>query len=236
MKSEIDAVLRIPLTPNGEQEQRMRALQAAFAEVCNAIAPMVAASGVWNRVALHHMAYRPMREKYPQLGSQLVCNAIYAVSRTCRAVFQEPASPHHLSKLVAGQPLPTLRFSSNCPVYLDRNTFSLKDGKASLFTLDGRMRFQLAIDAEREQVFHAAKLVEILLLRVNERFTLKFHLQTGQPGEDDPAQDPAEDTLPMDHSYLQIDGVPVFVPEPAAARPTSGATAPSVLAASPGLT
>ena len=67
-------------------------LCSAFAEVCNALAPEVQRTRVWNRVALHHMHYRALREKFPALGSQMVCNAIYAVSRTSRMVFQMPAT------------------------------------------------------------------------------------------------------------------------------------------------
>ncbi len=39
---------------------------------------------VWNRVALHHLMYRNLRDQFPEMGSQMVCNAIYSVSRTCR--------------------------------------------------------------------------------------------------------------------------------------------------------
>jgi hypothetical protein len=86
----------------------------------------------------------PLREKFPALGSQMVCNAIYAVSRTSRMVFQTPASPFNLTKLV-GKPLPLLQFSESCPVYFDRHTLSIKGSKLSLFTLDGRMHFELTL-------------------------------------------------------------------------------------------
>ena len=85
--------VRIPLQTTPEQFQRLLALQRAFAGVCNAIVPTVARTRVWNRVALHHMTYRQLREQFPALGSQMVCNAIYAVSRMSRTVYQHPASP-----------------------------------------------------------------------------------------------------------------------------------------------
>ena len=175
-------LLRIPLNANAEQRQRLRALQVGFARVCNALAPMVKETRIWNRVALHHLAYRQMREQFPEMGSQMVCNAIYSVSRACRIVFQHPQSPFHLSQL-EGRPLPLLRFADTCPVYFDRHTLSLKDGLLSMFTLDGRMRFQLTLQPEAEQAFQAQKLREIVLgQRADGLYELSFLLDTVQDG------------------------------------------------------
>ena len=160
----MNSVLRIPLDASPEQVARLQALQSGFAQVCNALAPLVQQTRVWNRVALHHLAYRQLREQFPGMGSQMVCNAIYSVSRTCRLVFQHPGSPFHLSRL-GDKPLPLLRFSDACPVYFDRHTLSLKAGQLSMFTLDGRMRFQLALGAQDEERFHTQKLREIILSR-----------------------------------------------------------------------
>ena len=157
-------VLRVPLNATPEQVQRLHALQTGFARVCNALAPLVQQTRVWNRVALHHLSYRQLREQFPEMGSQMVCNAIYSVSRTGRLVFQHPQSPFNLARL-GDKPLPLLRFADSCPVYFDRHTLSLKAGQLSMFTLDGRMRFQLTLRAEDEQAFHASKLREIVLAR-----------------------------------------------------------------------
>ncbi len=175
-------MLRIPLNANPEQLARLRALQVGFARVCNALAPMVKETRVWNRVALHHLAYRQMREQFPEMGSQMVCNAIYSVSRACRIVFQHPQSPFHLSQL-QGKPLPLLRFADSCPVYFDRHTLSLKDGLLSMFTLDGRMRFQLTLAPQAEQAFHGSKLREIVLgQRADGLYELSFLLDGPQGG------------------------------------------------------
>lgn len=166
--------LRITLETSEEQAARLVALQAAFAQVCNALAPLVQRTRVWNRVALHHMAYKSMREQFPALGSQMVCNAIYSVSRHCRAVFQHPQSPMSLAKL-GDRPLPLLRFSDGCPVYFDRHTLSLKAGQLSLYTLDGRMRFQLELRPQDEATFQDKKLREIVLSRTPQgSFNLLF--------------------------------------------------------------
>lgn len=158
----MNSTLRIALTTKAEQHARLSQLQSAFARVCNAIAPTVQQTKVWNRVALHHLRYRSLREQFPDMGSQMVCNAIYSVSRTCRMVFQHPQSPFNLTRL-GSKPLPLLRFSDNCPVYFDRHTLSVKNGQLSMYTLDGRLRFALALSPENEVDFATKKLREIVL-------------------------------------------------------------------------
>lgn len=154
--------LRITLDLSPAQAAQLQALQQAFAQVCNALAPTVQQTRVWNRVALHHLAYRQLRAQFPALGSQMVCNAIYAVSRTSRLVFQRPDSPFALERL-GDAPLPLLHFADDGPVYFDRHTLSLKDGLLSLYTLEGRMRFEQALRPEDEMLFHAHKLREMVL-------------------------------------------------------------------------
>ncbi|MBU4423842.1 MAG: hypothetical protein KKG12_08770 [Gammaproteobacteria bacterium] len=176
----MNSVLRIPLQADPEQAQRLQALQVGFARVCNALAPLVQQTKVWNRVALHHLSYRQLREQFPEMGSQMVCNAIYSVSRTARLVFQHPQSPFNLARL-GDKPLPLLRFADSCPVYFDRHTLSLKAGQLSMFTLDGRMRFQLALAAQDEERFHTQKLREIVLSRRSDGvFELAFMLVSEQ--------------------------------------------------------
>lgn len=185
----MNSTLRIPLNASPEQVQRLQALQQGFAQVCNALAPLVQQTRVWNRVALHHLAYRQLRERFPEMGSQMVCNAIYSVSRSCRLVFQHPNSPFYLARL-GDKPLPLLRFADSCPVYFDRHTLSLKAGQLSMFTLDGRMRFQLALRPEDEANFHARKLREIVLARrVDSVYELSFVLV-------DPEEPVASDAAP----------------------------------------
>ena len=172
--------LRIPLTTNDLQYARLSQLQAAFAGVCNAIAPTVQQTKVWNRVALHHLKYRSLREQFPDMGSQMVCNAIYSISRTCRLVFQNPQSPFNLARL-GTKPLPLLRFSNDCPVYFDRHTLSVKKGQLSMYTLDGRLRFALALSSENEADFVAKKLREIVLSkRQDGAFQLVFQFDDDQ--------------------------------------------------------
>ena len=136
----MNSLVRIPLNTSSEQSAKLLELQAMFAQVCNALSPLVQKTRCWNRVALHHMAYKSLRDQFPELGSQMVCNAIYSVSRTSRLVFQHPAIPLNVAKL-GDKHLPQYQVSANCPVYFDRHTINVKPGALSLYTLDVRMKF-----------------------------------------------------------------------------------------------
>ena len=173
----MNSVIRVPLNTNPEQFARLEALQIEFAKVCNVLAPEVKRSRSWNRVTLHHMHYRTLREQFPSLGSQMICNAIYAVSRASRLVFQSPQSPFNLTKL-GPKPLPLLHFNNSCPVYFDRHTLSIKSSKLSLFTLDGRMHFELTLPDSQLLLFKVAKLREISLTRrLDGLYELAFWLE-----------------------------------------------------------
>ena len=172
--------LSIPLQVSAEHSARLKSLQETFALVCNALAPVVQETRCWNRVALHHMMYKTLREKFPQLGSQMVCNAIYSVSRTSRLVFQSAPSPFNI-QLMADKPLPLLQFLPSAPVYFDRHTLSLKAGSLSMFTLDGRMRFELNMKDEDMNRFKTLKLHEIVLRSTKDQFTLSFTFGDGLP-------------------------------------------------------
>ena len=189
------SVIRVPLNTTPEQYARLQALQTAFAQVCNALAPEVQRSRVWNRVALHHLHYRALREKFPALGSQMVGNAVSAVSRTSRLIFQTPASPFSLAKL-GNKPLPLMQFADSCPVYFDRHTLSIKANKLSLFTLDGRMHFELTLPEEQLLLFRVTKLKEIVLTRrLDAAYELAFWLE---PAELEPSQ-------PLIPAYLSVE-------------------------------
>lgn len=206
MNSYMNFILRIPLNGSPEQLARLRALQQAFAQVCNALGPLVLQTRCWNRVTLHHLAYKLLRDQFPAIGSQMVCNAIYSVSRTSRLVYQHPSSPFNLTRL-GDKPLPLLRFTDSCPVYFDRHTLSVKDRQLSLYTLDGRIRFHLALRPEDEVIFHENKLREIVLSRTTTgSFELSFLLLMPTQGNDPPAD--KEQDLGEIPEYVMIDEAP----------------------------
>jgi hypothetical protein len=163
--------VHLKLSP--DQAGRLRSLQALFAEACNFISPMAAVSRCWNRVGLHHLAYKAVRERYPQLGSQMVSNAIYSVSRASRRVYQDPQSQWFVGRNATAT-LPRLRFSPDNPVFFDRHTLSLKSGVLSMFTLDGRLRFQVQVPRDLEERFANDKLREVVLLSKGQNYALRF--------------------------------------------------------------
>jgi hypothetical protein len=166
--------LRVQLNASPADAAKLRELQATFAQACNVLSPLVQKTRVWNRVALHHMAYKQLRERFPQMGSQMVCNAIYSVSRHSRMIYQGAGSPFNVAQL-GDKPLPLLQFDDTCPVYFDRHTLSVKDGRLSMYTLDGRMHFDLDLGADNEANFREKKLREIVLRRTSaEAFELAF--------------------------------------------------------------
>ncbi len=185
----MNAPLSIRLDTPPQLAAQLQQLQVAFTEVCNAIAPIVRDTRCWNRVALHHLVYRGMRERFPQLGSQMICNAIYSVSRTCRLLFQGANSPFNVG-LLGDKPLPQLRFAASAPVYFDRHTLSIRDGIVSMYTLEGRIRFRLSISPADEERFRQQKLREIVLSGQAGQYMLGFIFAQ----DDAPAA--AEETMP----------------------------------------
>ncbi len=175
--------LVVPLNTTPALATQLQHLQQAFADVCNAISPIVSETRCWNRVALHHLVYRSLRERFPQLGSQMICNAIYSVSRTCRLIFQAPGSPFNVARL-GNRPLPQMRFAPEAPVYFDRHTLSIRGGVVSMLTLDGRIRFRLSISEADEQRFKQERLREILLLNRGGQYQLHFIFADSASAED----------------------------------------------------
>lgn len=183
----MNSALRIPLNTSPRQHEQLVKLQQAFAQVCNALAPMVQQTRCWNRVALHHMAYKRLREAFPELGSQMVCNAIYSVSRASRLIFQHPQSHFNVARL-GTRPLPRLHFLPQAPVYFDRHTLSIKSGQISMYTMDGRIRFELGLGPDAEVRFRKERLREIVLNSDRGGFYLTFHFALPEEGAEAQAE------------------------------------------------
>ena len=210
----MNSLLSVPLEVTSEQKARLQALQLAFAQVCNALAPVVQQSRCWNRVALHHLMYRQLREKFPVMGSQMVCNAIYSVSRAARLVYQHPGSPFRVGRGGAAGtsvPLPLLVFLPSAPVYFDRHTLSIKPNQLSMYTLDGRMRFQLTLADDVMSLFGRSRLREVLLTqRADGQFVLSFVLSAKAEGADAELLDTDEAVIDVQAnvpwpSYLNVE-------------------------------
>ena len=172
-------ILSIQLRLTEDERARLVALQQTFAELCNALVPVVRQTHCWNRVGLHHLAYHALRARFPRMGSQMVCNAIYSVSRAYRAVARKPDAP-----------LPLLEFLPSAPVFFDRHTVSLRDHCISIYTLDGRIRFGFPIPPEILRIFTSERLREIVLHRQKEHFSLSFRMQLAADPDTGPGELP----------------------------------------------
>jgi hypothetical protein len=158
----MNSVIHITLDASPELASRLDRLREEFAKACNAIAPIAQVNHCWNRVALHHLTYRQMREAFPDLGSQMVCNAIYSVCRSYRLLLTHPQSPFFGQKIPEGG-LPQIFFLNHSPVFFDRHTLSLQNNVLSMFTLEGRLRFGIGLSEQDELRFRTEKLREIQL-------------------------------------------------------------------------
>jgi hypothetical protein len=163
----------IYLNLSNDQKLKLHQLNDQFRLACNLLFPIISKTGCWNRVGLHHLGYKLLRENYPNLGSQMACNAIYSVSRSCRQLFQNPKSKFFLQKNFSGK-LPQIKFDGRCPVFFDRHTVSLKNGVISLYTMEGRIRFKVDLTVDQQKRFMTEKIKEIVLVYKKEEYWLNF--------------------------------------------------------------
>src|SRR5437763_12076127 len=135
------ACIRLNVTPL--QAARLSTLRTAYAEACNRLVPLVQAARCWNRVALHQLGYRPLRQE-TSLGAQMACNAIFSV---CKAYRSQGA----LGRIPQDTPVPPLSFQRTS-VHFDHRTYTLKDETVSLNTLQGRMRVPMILGDHQRKI------------------------------------------------------------------------------------
>lgn len=176
----------VVLNVSPQQQMVLANLRRLFADACNELAGIVQDTRCWNRVALHHMTYKKLRQSYPQLGSQMVCNVIYSVCRNARLVYQHPDSPYNIQK-TNNAPLPRLMFGSDSAVYFDKHTLSILRNHLSMYTLEGRIRFELTIPEPVVDRFKHSGVKEISLENNAENaLVLRFiFLEKNQTSEDE---------------------------------------------------
>jgi IS605 OrfB family transposase len=124
--------ISLKLLPTPEQSASLADLAATFAQACAAIVPLVQEHRCWNRVALHHLAYYPVREQFPALGSQMVCQAVHRVADAYKTLKANKG-------IHKDRPIPGLTFGP-ASVNFDKRTYSIRASTLSLFTLSGRIK------------------------------------------------------------------------------------------------
>ena len=153
--------ISLPLNADPKAGQMLLELQAEFSRACCFAAEVAFQNSCYSRVALHHLAYKSLREAFPGLGAQLSSNSIYAVCKAARA----------LSNRRAFGPM---IFNLQAPVFFDHHTFSVRDGILSLFTLEGRLKIQLPVSKELDHALRTLSLKEALLEQHDAQFFLTF--------------------------------------------------------------
>ena len=123
--------LRIILSP--EQDALLTRLQEGLAQACRAASRVAAEQRCCNRVQLHHLCYYSLREQFPELGSQMVCNALRKVAGAYKTLLA------NRPKLKQEASWPLLAFKPSGSVHFDKRTSSIKGDALSLFTTEGRI-------------------------------------------------------------------------------------------------
>jgi predicted transposase len=166
--------IEIALRSSPREGEQLRQLQKEFSNACNYVARIVKSAHIWNRVALHHLAYQDVRQKFPDLGSQMTCNVIYTVARAARQAYQ--IGRHLWAGSSSAGELPLMSFAERTPVFFDRHTVNILGSSISIFTMEGRLRLQFQSNELSEDLFRTSKISEIFLMRHDEEFSLFFDL------------------------------------------------------------
>jgi putative transposase len=135
------ACIRLNVTP--EQAARLSALRTAYADACNRLVPLVQSERCWNRVALHQLGYRRLRQQ-TSLGAQMACNVIFSVCKAYR-------SQRALGRIPQDTPVPALSFDPTS-VHFDHRTYTLKGEAVSLNTLQGRMLVPMSLGDHQRRI------------------------------------------------------------------------------------
>ena len=133
-------------------------LQKRFTHACNLVAEIAEQEKESNRIRLHYLAYYKLRKQFPELGSQMSCNAIAKVAHALTALKKK-------KKLV---------FKESSSIHFDKRTYSLKEYILSLFTLQGRIRLALELCLFHIPYLEKGAIKEAELVRRNKRWF--FHL------------------------------------------------------------
>jgi len=179
----MNSVIHISLDVNQDLCSRLDRLRLEFAKACNYIAPIAKSNHCWNRVALHHLTYHHLRQVFPDLGSQMACNAIYSVCRSYRLLLGHPQGPFYGQKIAEGH-LPQIFFLDHSPVFFDRHTLSLQSNVLSMFTLEGRLRFGIGLNDVDEKRFRTEKLREVQLLASGARYSMMLFFDSNSTPQD----------------------------------------------------
>jgi IS605 OrfB family transposase len=159
----VKRTIAIKLNISESEKEALCELQELFTKGCNQVAAVAFLEKERNRIRLHHLCYRALRQSLPELGSQMCCNVIAKTATSLKAL----KSPKQVL------------FKRGCSVHFDKRTYSLKGGVLSLFTLQGRIRIPLEISKYHQRSLDAGTPKEAELVRRGKRWF--FHLVLDPP-------------------------------------------------------
>ena len=109
---------------------------------------------LWQRFALHREAYYRIRAKVPELGAQLTCNAIRAVSAAYKSFLSN--NPKYVKN--KEEPFPKIIFK-NVGIHLDARTltFSSDRKNATIFTTQKRVTVRLCPGNYQQDILDGGK-------------------------------------------------------------------------------
>ncbi len=161
--------ISIKIKVAAEDSQELFKLGHHFVSACNEIVPFAMEYRCWNRVALHHLCYSKIRMESP-LGSQMVCNAIFAV---CKA--------YKNRGIEKSEEVPKIQFRKNASVHFDKRTYSIKGKILSLYTLGKRIKVEMRMSDFQEQYFAQGIPKEAELICKKEKWFFNLVLDLPDP-------------------------------------------------------
>ena len=159
--------IQLKLKLTSSQSKALSELQELFSNACNEISHKAWEEKESNRFRLHHLCYYSVRSSFPQLGSQMACNAVAKVANGYKA-------KKHTQQI---------EFRKTASVHFDKKTYSLKNGVLSLYTLQGRIQVSFESGTFQEEYLKKGKVTEAELMykKTGWFFNLVLDLPDPQP-------------------------------------------------------
>jgi putative transposase len=127
----MDRTVRILLQPKSEQKTLLEETSKQFTQVFNAVCAYGWHNNEKNGVKLHHATYYDLREKYPNLGSNVLIQARIKATEALKSAYDRKTKGRKV-----GQPK-----SKSCPLRYNERTSTLdwENQTVNLSTVNGRI-------------------------------------------------------------------------------------------------
>ena len=149
----------VVLDMDSDAFEKLQRTQELFRRACNLLVDIIREDTekklrLWQRYNLHHAGYYRVREAVPELGAQLVCNAVRAVSAAYKTLLSNNSKYAKDKKLE----LPKIVFK-NVGIHLDARTltFSKDRTTATVFTSQKRVSVRLCPGTFQQDILSNGK-------------------------------------------------------------------------------